>query len=155
MRRPLLAAALLWLGLASGLAAQEPLRVSPPVIKYGKWVALGSSIIFGLLSQGEHASADRAFGQLQDYCLDDQSRCNVGANGHYLDPVSEGYYQTSLTHDRRAGRWLVSGELLFLGAAAGFIWELTRPASLPPNIPLAPLIEQDGDRLRVGGTIRF
>ena len=155
MRRMLGAAAALWLAIAPVLAAQAPARVSPPVIKYGKWIAFGSSVTFGLLSQGEHVNADRAFSSLENYCFGDQTRCNVGSNGHYLDPVSEGYYQESLTHDRRAERWLVGGEALFLSAAAGFIWEFTRPTGLPANIPLAPLIESRGDRLRVGGSITF
>jgi hypothetical protein len=141
---------------ASVLAGQQPpIVASPPVIKYGKWIALGSSVAFGLLAQAEHADADRAFGALQDYCDVDVTRCDTGPNGHYLDPVSEGYYQASLTHDHRAGRWLFGGEALLLSAAAGFIWELTRPSGPAGNIPFAPLIENRKDRLNVGATVRF
>ena len=140
---------------AGTLAGQAPVRRSPPVIRYGKWVALGSSLAFGLLSQAEHVDADRAFSALEDYCLGDQTRCDTGPDGHYLDPVSEGYYQASLTHDRRAGRWLWGGEALFLSAAAGFIWELARPRGPPENIPFAPLVESRADRLVVGGVVRF
>ncbi|MGH7590869.1 MAG: hypothetical protein ACREOE_16070 [Gemmatimonadales bacterium] len=144
------------LGLgASTLEGQAPIRPSPPLIKYGKWVALGTSVAFGLLAQAEHADADRAYNALNNYCLDDGTRCDTGPNGHYLDPVSEGYYQTSLTHDRRAGHWLFGGEALFLSAAAGFIWELTRPSGPPGNIPFAPLVEQHQDRLEIGGSVRF
>lgn len=151
--------ALLVLGVlgpgAPALQGQAPIRTSPPLIKYGKWVALGTSIAFGLLAQGEHADADRAYNALSDYCFDDQTRCDTGPNGHYLDPVSEGYYQSSLTHDRRAGHWLFGGEALFLSAAAGIIWELTRPSGPPGNIPFAPLVEQHQDRLEIGASVRF
>lgn len=140
---------------ANALAGQAPVRRSPTIIRYGKWVALGSSLAFGLLSQAEHADADRAFGALESYCFTDQTRCDTGPDGHYLDPVSEGYYQASLTHDRRAGRWLWGGEALFLSAAAGFIWELARPRGLPENIPFAPLVESHQGRLEVGGSVRF
>ena len=140
----------------TGLAGQQPLTVpSPPVIKYGKWIARGSSVAFGLLAQAEHADADRAFGALEDYCFNDETRCDTGAGGHYLDTVSEGYYQASLSHDRRAGHWLFGGEALLLTAAAGFIWELPRPSGPPGNIPFAPLIEQRRDRLDIGGSVRF
>ncbi|MGB7211534.1 MAG: hypothetical protein WBC97_02805 [Gemmatimonadales bacterium] len=139
----------------SALQGQTPIRASPPLIKYGKWVALGTSVAFGLLSQAEHADADRAYNALSDYCFDDETRCDTGPNGHYLDPVSEGYYQSSLSHDRRAGHWLFGGEALFLSAAAGVIWELTRPSGPPENIPFAPLVEQHQDRLEVGASVRF
>ena len=141
--------------VAGTLAGQAPVRRSPPVIRYGKWIALGSSLAFGMLSQAEHVDADRAYSALEDYCLTDQTRCNTGPDGHYLDPVSEGYYQASLTHDRRAGRWLWGGEALFLSAAAGFIWELARPRGPPENIPFAPLVAQHQDRLEVGWSVRF
>ena len=151
-----LSAGVVWAVAASGtLAGQAPVRRSPPVIRYGKWIALGSSLVFGMLSQAEHVDADRAFSALEDYCLTDQTRCDTGPDGHYLDPVSEGHYQASLTHDRRAGRWLWGGEALFLSAAAGFIWELARPRGPPENIPFAPLIENRKDRLNVGATVRF
>ena len=153
-----------WTGLAlvlalvagpTGLEAQQPIRVSPPLIKYGKWVAFGASIAFGLEAQSEHQTADAAFQSLTNYCLDDFTRCNTGPNGHYVDPVSEQYYQTSLTHDRRAGRWLLGGEVLFVGAAAGLLWELTRPTGLPGNIPLQPVVQRTNSGLNVGATLTF
>lgn len=140
---------------APAVRAQTTVPASPPLIKYGKWVALGTSVAFGLLAQAEHADADRAYNALNSYCFDDETRCDTGPDGRYLDPVSEGYYQASLVHDRRAGRWLFGGEALLLSAAAGFIWELTRPSGPPENIPFAPLVEQHQDRLEVGATLRF
>jgi hypothetical protein len=139
---------LLALAFATPAAAQGPLRASPPVVKYGKWIAFGGAVAFGLLAQSEHHTADAAFQDLTDYCLDDFTRCDLGPNGHYLDPASERFYQTSLSHDRRAERWLLGGETLFLGATAGLLWELTRPRGLPANIPLQPVVER-----RPGGTL--
>lgn len=146
------------LAIAAGpgrLAAQQPIKVSPPVIKYGKWIAFGASIAFGLEAQSEHHTADAAFQSLTNYCFDDFSRCDLGPNGHYLDPVSEQYYQTSVAHDHRAGRWLLGGEVLFVGATAGLIWELTRPTGLPGNIPLQPVVQRTSSGMNVGASLTF
>ncbi|MFI5235241.1 MAG: hypothetical protein ACHQXA_05965 [Gemmatimonadales bacterium] len=140
--------------LAGPVAAQQRIAPSPHLIRYGKWLALGGSIAFGLLAQAQHAQADNAFNALTNYCFGDFNRCNT-ANGQYLDPVSEGYYQTSLAHDRQAGHWLAGGEALFLGAAAGFIWELTRPKGLPRNIPLEPDVTYTPTGTRVGLRLTF
>lgn len=148
----LLAAAMMAPG---ALAAQQPLRVSPPLIKYGKWIAFGASIVFGLEAQSEHHIADGAFQSLTNYCLDDFTRCDLGPNGHYLDPVSEQFYQTSLAHDRHAEHWLLGGEVLFVGATAGLIWELTRPRGLPANIPLRPVVERTGAGMKLGASFTF
>lgn len=139
----------------TALVGQGAVPGSPPVVKYGKWVAFGTSIVFGLLAQSEHRAADAAFQDLTTYCLDDATRCDLDAGGHYIDPVSERYYQTSLSHDRRAGHWLLGGEALFIGAAAALLWELTLQKGLPADIPLAPVVEPRADGLRVGGSFRF
>jgi hypothetical protein len=145
------------LGLAPGIVAAqlEPTRPVPRAVHYGKWLALGGAVALGLLAQHEHDLAEQADGALRAYCFDDFSRCDLGPDGRYQDPVSEGYYQTTLTHDHRAGRWLVGGEALLLGAAAGFIWELTRHAGLPPNIPLAPAVSATPGTTRVGLRLSF
>lgn len=155
LARSLLAVGVLGLAPRVVGAQLEPTRAVPRAVHYGKWLALGGAVAFGLLAQHEHDQAEQADGALRAYCFADFSRCDLGPNGRYLDPVSEGYYQTTITHDHRAGRWLVGGETLLLGAAAGFIWELTRHAGLPANIPLAPEVSASPGATRVGLRLTF
>jgi hypothetical protein len=132
------------------LPARAPAQSAPALTKYGKWVAVAAAVGMGLEAASAHRAADRSFGQLRDYCDADQARCAVGAGGAYVDPVSERYYQASLAHDRSARAWLVGGEATLLGAAAVFVWELTRPKGPPDNIPFEPQLSQVDGQTRVG-----
>jgi hypothetical protein len=85
-----------------------------------------------------HERADDAFDALEARCLGNHERCALGGQGQYLDPDIEGLYQSSLRYDRQARGWLIGGETALAGAAALFIWELTRPKGRPPNIPFEP-----------------
>ena len=69
-------------------------------------------------------------------------------SGTYADPEIEGLYRTSQHYDRRARLWLIGGETALAGAAALFVWELTRPKGRPDNIPFEPEVRS----LRAGGT---
>jgi hypothetical protein len=102
-----------------------------------------------------HADADRAFDRLQAYCAGDPTRCRTAPDGRYLDPRAERFYQTTLAHDRAARRWLLGGEAAFLGAAALFVWELTRPKQPPGNIPFEPQIRVLSRQAAIGVRVAF
>lgn len=130
-------------------------RSSPVLVKYGKWAMALTAVGMGIKASNAHNDADRAFDRLQDYCADDPIRCDRGSNKRYLDPVAEGYYQTSLRRDRQARGWLVGGEAVLVGAAALFVWELTRPKRPPRNIPFEPTLTTTGSTTKVGLSLRF
>jgi hypothetical protein len=138
---------------AASLAAQRSdslLVRTPVVVKYGKWVTLAGAVGMGILSAQAHNSADRAFDQLRRYCFVDTARCDQTGNGSYLDPVAEGYYQSSLRHDRHARRWLVGGEVTLMATAGLFVWELTRPKRPPRNIPFEPTLAVTPEQTLLG-----
>jgi hypothetical protein len=125
-----------------------------PVVKYGKWVLLAGSIGMNYLAVREHNRADDAFDALRASCISLPSRCALESGGRYADPAIEDLYQTTLRYDRRARYWLIGGETALAGAAALFIWELTRPKRRPDNIPFEPEVRSlraaTGLGLRVG-----
>jgi hypothetical protein len=124
---------LLLLLLAGGTAEAQG-----PVVKYGKWLLVAGSIGMNYFAVRSHDRAEDAFDALEARCLANHARCALGAQGQYTDPEIEGLYQTSLRHDRLARGWLIGGETALAGAAALFIWELTRPKGRPDNIPFEP-----------------
>lgn len=130
-------------------------RTSPFLLKYGKWVSLAAAVGMGLKAASAHRAADRAFDRLDSYCSVDPTRCDQKPNGDYIDPVAEGYYQTSLRHDRRARGWLLGGEVTLLGTAGLFIWELSRPKHPPRNIPFEPSFSVVGGTTRLGIQVPF
>ncbi len=159
-RAPLVWRLLLPLLVAQPLAAQQPpdsllVRGSPSLLKYGKWAVLASAVAMGIKAAAAHRDADRAWNRLEDYCSVVTSRCDQGPGGDYLDPVSEGYYQTSITRDRHARGWLVGGEAALLGAAGLFVWELSRPKVPPRNIPFEPTMEVERHATRLGIAVPF
>ncbi len=134
----------LQLGLAPLAEAQGP------VVKYGKWALAAGAIGMNLLAASAHNDAEDAFDQLEDACLEDEIRCIITIEGRYADPAIESLYQTTLHQDRVARRWLILGETALVGAAAMFVWELTRKSHEPENIPFEPEITTLRD-----GTTRF
>jgi hypothetical protein len=119
-----------------------------PGVKYGKWVMLAGSLGMNYLAVRAHNRADDTFDGLKSRCGEAQERCALGPGGAYADPEIEDLYQTSLRYDRRARLWLIGGETALAGAAALFVWELTRPKGRPDNIPFEPEVRS----LRAGGT---
>jgi hypothetical protein len=109
---------------------------------------LAGSIGMNYAAVRAHDRAENSFDLLQTRCGAAPQRCNLGPGGTYADPEIEGLYQTSLRYDRRARLWLLGGETALAGAAALFIWELTRPKGRPDNIPFEPEVRS----LRAGGT---
>jgi hypothetical protein len=109
-----------------------------PLVKYGKWVLVAGSAGLNYLALRAHNRADDAFHALESRCLPAPSRCDLGPGGDYIDPEIENFYQSSLRYDRIARGWLIGGESALAGAAALFVWELTRPKGRPDNIPFEP-----------------
>jgi hypothetical protein len=140
-----LCSALLLLLLVAGRAEAQGLS---PTLKYGKWVLLAGSIGMHYLAVRAHDRAEETFDVLESSCGVAQQRCNLGPRGTYVDPEIENLYQVSLGYDRRARLWLLGGEAALAGAAALFVWELTRPKGRPDNIPFEPEVRG----LRAGGT---
>jgi hypothetical protein len=137
-------AAVFALMLASGRAQAQGLS---PLVKYGKWVLVAGAAGMNYFAIRAHNRAEDAFDALEASCLQTRARCDLGTDGRYLDPEIEGLYQSSLRYDRHARGWLIGGETALAGAAALFIWELTRPKSRPDNIPFEPEV-----RSMLGGT---
>jgi hypothetical protein len=138
----------------AGAQQQAPPR-APFLVRYGKWAALGAAIGFGALSRDAHQSADAAFSRLEDYCFADLQRCKTNKRGEYLDPVSEHYYQQSVSRDQTARSWLFAAEGAVLGAAALFVWELAIPRGPPKNIPFEPKVGVVEGKTQVGVRVRL
>ena len=123
------------------LAAAPSARAQGPVVKYGKWALAAGAVGMNLLAARAHDNAEEAFGRIEDACGLDRNRCLTTIEGRYADPEIEGLYQNSLHHDRVARRWLIFGETALVGAAAMFVWELTRASHEPDNIPFEPEVK--------------
>jgi hypothetical protein len=109
-----------------------------PLVRYGKWALAAGAIGMNLLAAKAHNRAEDAFDAIEDACIDDRTRCILGPDGTYADRRIENLYQASLHYDRSARRWLIAGESALLGAAALFVWEMTRKTHKPDNIPFEP-----------------
>ena len=145
---PLLALLLL---LAPAAHAQG----SAPLVKYGKWVLAAGAVGMNLLAASAHDDAEAAFDRIEEVCFADRLRCLVNVEGRYADGQIEALYQTSLHEDRVARRWLILGETALVGAAAMFVWELTRKSHRPENIPFEPEIRSLRNATGVGVRVEF
>jgi hypothetical protein len=133
----------------------SPAEAQGPVVKYGKWLLVAGSIGMNYFALRSHNRADDAFNALEDQCLSDHARCALGSGGQYANPIIEGLYQSSLRYDRQARGWLIGGETALAGAAALFIWELTRSKSRPHNIPFEPEVRSMPGRTGLGFRLTF
>lgn len=124
--------------LALVLTGPAAAQGTGPLVRYGKWALAAGAIGMNLLAAKAHNRADDAFDAIEDACFADRSRCLLGPDGRYADRRIEGLYQSSLHYDRSARRWLIAGETALLGAAALFVWEMTRKTHKPDNIPFEP-----------------
>jgi len=127
--------ALLLVVVTAGPAQAQGLR---PVVKYGKWALAAGALGMNLLAARSHDRAEETFDALETYCGEDHIRCLVNIQGHYADDHTEDLYQASLRYDRHARRWLLGAETALVGAAAMFVWELTRHTPKPDNVPFEP-----------------
>jgi hypothetical protein len=137
------------------LLAGGTVEAQGPVVKYGKWLLVAGSIGMNYFALQSHDRADDAFNALEARCLANHARCTLGAEGQYTDPETEGLYQTSLREDRVARGWLIGGETALAGAAALFVWELTRRKGRPRNIPFEPEVRSMRGGTGVGLRLEF
>lgn len=151
MSRSLTALLFLMTLLTAPATAQE----AGPLVRYGKWALAAGAIGMNLLAARAHNRADEAFDGIEDACFLDPRRCDLGPGGGYADGRIEDLYQTSLHYDRSARRWLIAGETALLGAAALFVWELTRRTHKPDNIPFEPEVRSLRQATGVGFRIGF
>ena len=131
---------------APAAAAQK----TGPLIRYGKWALAAGAVGMNLLAARAHDNAEEAFGRIEDACDVDRIRCIVNVEGRYADAEIESLYQNSLHHDRVARRWLIFGETALVGAAAMFVYELTRSTHEPDNIPFEPEVRSLRNATGVG-----
>lgn len=123
---------------------------SGPLLRYGKWALAAGAVGMNLLAARAHDNAEEAFDKIEDACFIDRDRCLVTVEGRYADAEIENLYQNSLHHDRVARRWLIFGETALVGAAAMFVYELTRASHEPDNIPFEPEIRSLHNATGVG-----
>lgn len=154
MRRLLVVMVALLLG-ATPCVAQVPGSGPGPLVKYGKWLLAAGALGMNYLAAQAHDHAEENFNALERRCDDDHTLCNLDIEGRYSDDQSEALYQESLRYDRRARRWLFGGETALVGAAALFVWELTRHAPKPDNIPFEPEVRSLRQATGVGVRVAF
>jgi hypothetical protein len=126
-----------------------------PLIKYGKWVLAAGAVGMNYLADRAHDRADEQFDMLRSRCFADRDLCALDGSGRYADTGTEQLYQASLRYDARARRWLFAGETALVGAAALFVYELTRRAPKPDNIPFEPEVRSLRQATGVGVRIGF
>ena len=147
------------LALALGAAparAQDTPSGAGPLIKYGKWVLAAGAVGMNYLAARSHDRADERFHALESRCFADHALCDLDGSGHYVSSESELLFQESLRYDRQARRWLFGGETALLGAAAMFVYELTRHTPRPDNIPFEPEVTTRPDgTTRLGFRVPF
>ena len=125
-----------------------------PLVKYGKWALAAGALGMNLLAAKAHNRAQDNFDALEQRCLASNRACDLNVSGSYSDATSELFYQQSLHYDRQARGWLFGGETALVGAAAMFVWELTRKTHRPDIIPFKPEVRSlrhgTGGGVRVG-----
>ena len=138
------------------LVAAAPARAqgTGSVVKYGKWVLAAGAVGMNYLAARAHDRAEAQFDALESRCFADHSLCQLDGSGRYVDGGTEQLYQESVRYDSQARHWLFGGETALLGAAALFVWELTRHTPKPDNIPFEPEVRSlhraTGVGLRIG-----
>ena len=136
-------------------AAPARAQDAHPLVKYGKWALAAGALGMNYLAARAHDRADEQFAALESRCLADHALCSLDGSGHYADASSEGLFQQSVRYDRQARHWLFGGESALLGAAAMFVWELTRHTQKPDNIPFEPEVRSLQRATGVGVKIGF
>jgi hypothetical protein len=113
------------------------------------------AVAMNLLAAQAHDRADQNFQALEDRCLADHTLCDLDPSGTYSNAQSEALYQESLRYDKQARWWLFGGETALAGAAAMFVWELTRNTPKPDNIPFAPEVRSLPNATGIGLRMEF
>jgi hypothetical protein len=141
--------------LAALLLVSPSAQAQGPIVKYGKWLLVAGSIGMNYYAVKAHNRAEDNFHALESRCLEAESRCSLNPSGRYADLESERLYQRSLYYDRVARGWLIGGETALAGAAALFVWELTRPKGRPDNIPFEPEVRSLPAGTGLGIRVKF
>lgn len=147
--------AVLVLALLVTAAPAARAQGTSPLIKYGKWVLAAGAVGMNYLADRAHDRADNQFDTLRSRCFDNRDLCALDGSGRYSDAGTEELYQASLRYDGHARRWLFAGETALVGAAAMFVYELTRHAPKPDNIPFEPEVRSLHQATGVGVRIGF
>ena len=147
--------AVLVLALLITAAPAARAQSTSPLIRYGKWVLAAGAVGMNYLADRAHDRADNQFDLLRSRCFDDRDLCALDGSGRYADGGTEELYQSSLRYDGHARRWLFAGETALVGAAAMFVYELTRHAPKPDNIPFEPEVRSLHQATGVGVRIGF
>lgn len=130
-------------------------RSASAFVHYGKWAALGGSVVFGVMAHSRNQDAEATYQSLRQRCFDSPVSCLTGTDGRYLDAASEELYTETRRLDRQASRLLVGAEVTFVASAVGFVWELMHRKDRTPTIPFEPRVEQTPTATKVGLTFRF
>jgi hypothetical protein len=141
--------------LAAAPAGAQESSSPGPLVKYGKWVVAAGAVGMNYLAARAHDRAEEQFKALETRCFADHTLCDLDGSGRYADGASEELFQQSVRYDRQARRWLFGGETALLGAAAMFVWELTRHTPKPDNIPFEPEVRSLRQATGVGMRITF
>ena len=149
MNRTLSVLLVLTLASTTSAAAQQ----TSPFIRYGKWLLAAGAVGMNLAAARAHDRAEDSFDAIEEACFANSTRCTLGPEGGYADRQIEDLYQASLHYDRSARRWLIAGETALVGAAALFVWEMTRKTHKPDNIPFEPEVRSLRSATGVG--LRF
>ncbi len=149
MNRTLSVLLVLTLASTTSAAAQQ----TSPFIRYGKWLLAAGAVGMNLAAARAHDRAEDSFDAIEEACFVNSTRCTLGPDGGYADRQIEDLFQTSLHYDRSARRWLIAGEAALVGAAALFVWEMTRKTHKPDNIPFEPEVRSLRSATGVG--LRF
>jgi hypothetical protein len=147
--------AALVLALMVTAASSARAQGTSPLIRYGKWVLAAGAVGMNYLADRAHDRADNQFDILRARCFDNRDLCALDGSGRYADGGTEQLYQSSLRYDGHARRWLFAGETALAGAAAMFVYELTRHATKPDNIPFEPEVRSLRQATGVGVRIGF
>jgi hypothetical protein len=147
--------AVLVLALLVTAAPTAKAQGTSPLIRYGKWVLAAGAVGMNYLADRAHDRADNQFDILRSRCFDNRDLCALDESGRYSDAGTEELYQGSLRYDGHARRWLFAGETALVGAAAMFVYELTRHAPKPDNIPFEPEVRSLRQATGVGVRIGF
>jgi hypothetical protein len=137
-------------GTAPAVAQQ-----TSPFIRYGKWLLAAGAVGMNLAAARAHDRAEDSFDAIEEACFVDSRRCTLGPEGGYADRQIEELYQASLHYDRSARRWLIVGETALVGAAALFVWEMTRKLHKPDTIPFEPEVRTLRSATGVGLRVSF
>ena len=137
------------------LLLASPVEAQGPLVKYGKWALAAGALGMNLLAARAHNRANDNFDALEQRCFADSRACDLDGSGSYSDATSELLYQQSLRYDRHARGWLFGGETALVGAAAMFVWELTRRTDRPGIIPFKPEVRKLRDATGVGVRVGF